>query len=334
MGCYSPLKGYKDRLTGGLTFSRDNAIETMDVACGQCLGCRTDYSLEWAVRISHEASLYDENCFITLTYRDRKACTINQLHEGYHVPDDWSLHPRHFQLFMKRLRKFFSDRTIRVFYAGEYGRKCKHNIDVTQGDGCPLCNLGRPHFHACVFNLNFPDLESYASDDGELRYTSRILQSIWKYGFVDVGELTFGSAAYTARYILKKITGIRAYDHYYNTDLDGNVVMLEPEFCKMSNGGRAGKGEKSGIGAKWFAEYRDDVFPKDRVPYGNGEYLNKVPRYYEEIYKEIKPESLAAIKKKRADYKRKNQLEFSPQRLEDKYKCHKARLELRRGRIL
>ena len=333
MPCYSPLKGYKDRLTGGLTFSRNNAREKMDVGCGQCLGCKLDYSLMWAVRISHEAERYVDNCFITLTYRDSSACTDEQFRNGYFVPSDWSLHPSHFQKFMKRLRKAFPDRKIRYFYAGEYGRKCKHGIDLEE-NSCPLCNVGRPHFHACLFNISFPDLVSYSTDHGKINFTSPMLERIWKYGFVDVGELNFASAAYVARYILKKVNGVKAADHYYNTDLDGNVVLLEPEYCRMSRGGRAGKGKRCGIGASWFEKYRDDVFPADRVPYGNGDFLNIVPRYYEEMYKAIKPDSLQKIKNKRMQYKKDNPEEFSPQRLEDKYKVRKARLALRNGRLL
>ena len=73
MPCYSPLKGFKDEETGGIKFRRDGTKETMEVACGQCLGCRLDRSRMWAMRIAHEASLHEldgGNCFITLTYDD------------------------------------------------------------------------------------------------------------------------------------------------------------------------------------------------------------------------------------------------------------------------
>ena len=82
MPCYSPLKGWKDRHTGGLSFRRDNAFEKMEVACGQCLGCRLDYSRMWAMRIVHESTLHEldgGNCFVTLTYRDPKECNLEQL---------------------------------------------------------------------------------------------------------------------------------------------------------------------------------------------------------------------------------------------------------------
>ena len=110
MPCFSPLRGFKDPHTGGLTFRRDGVRSEMEVACGQCLGCRLDYSRMWALRISHEAVMHEfdgGNCFVTLTYRDERDCTEDQLRGGFHVPRDWSLHVEHFQKFMKRLRKFF-----------------------------------------------------------------------------------------------------------------------------------------------------------------------------------------------------------------------------------
>ena len=136
------------------------------------------------MRIAHEAALWEHiggNSFVTLTYRDARDCTIEQLEKGLHVPDDWSLHKRHFQLFMKRLRKAFPEREIRYFYAGEYGRKCKHGLDLSVVD-CPLCNVGRPHFHACLFNIEFNDLEAYQTDGGITNYTSPTLESIWGAG--------------------------------------------------------------------------------------------------------------------------------------------------------
>ena len=185
MPCYSPLKGYKDPDSGGLIFKRTSrTTQTLEVACGQCLGCRLDRALMWAMRIVHESTLYLDqhgSCFITLTYRDRSECTSLQLRQGHHVPDDTSLNKKHFQNFIKRLRKRYPQK-IRYFHCGEYGSETL-----------------RPHYHACIFNHTFDDLQLYRSDEGINTYSSPTLENLWPYGFSTIGELNFDTAAYTAR---------------------------------------------------------------------------------------------------------------------------------------
>ena len=322
MPCYSPLKGWKDIHSGGIRFDRDGPGPPMEVACGQCLGCRLDRARMFAIRISHEAQLWEThggNCFVTLTYRDKNECTPKELKNGLHVPDDWSLNKKHFQDFMKRLRKRFAPQRIRFYACGEYGNRCKHNIDLERV-GCPLCRLGRPHFHACLFNCGFPDLESYGTNEcGDLRYTSPLLESIWKYGFVDVGELNFESAGYVARYCLKKVTGTMADDHYHSIDLDGVMTFISPEFVLMSR--------RPGIGRDWYEKYKDDVFPSDECPVVGRSPIKKVPRYYEELFRRQDPMTLEEIKKLRREFKRAHAEDYTPERLMDKYKVKKKQIE-------
>jgi hypothetical protein len=301
----------------------------MEVACGQCLGCRLDYSRMWAMRIVHESCLYEYtggNCFVTLTYRDLEDCTPEQAKKGYHVPKDWSLNKKHFQTFMKRLRKFFPDQQIRYFYAGEYGRKCKHGIDLERV-GCPLCKCGRPHYHVCLFNCSFDDLEAYQSDGGVMRYTSPLLESIWRFGFVDVGELNFNSASYTARYILKKINGVKAPDHYMHCDLDGEITWICPEYVAMSRGNASRKGQRCGIGAGWYEQYKDDVFPSDEVPVPGFGVMKGVPRYYDDILRDECPERYEEVKKARLAYMKAHSNEYSEGRLMSKHIVKKARVK-------
>ena len=323
MPCVSPLKGWKDNETGGLTFDRTNTKEKMDVACGQCIGCRIDRRRHWSMRIVHESSLYEidgGNCFITLTYRDRIECSPEQWRNGQHVPSDWSLHKAHFQKFMKRLRKSFEPQRIRYFVAGEYGRRCQHGIDL-ECVACPVCNLGRPHYHACLFNCSFPDLEPYSSGPNGLRYTSPMLEKIWGYGFVDVGELNFATAEYVAGYVLKKVTGIRADDHYFQYCEDGFPVWVTPEYCDMSR--------KPGLGRGWFDKYQDDVFPSDEVPVVGRGVLKGVPRYYQEIYAEEHPLDFEEVKRARQEFIKAHGYDFTPERLMDKYKVMRARQRLK-----
>ena len=260
----------------------------------------------WAMRIVHESELHRDDhgsCFVTLTYRPMNQATAEQIEKGYHIPDDWSLVKAHFQKFMKRLRKAHPGQKIKYYHAGEYGNICKHGIDLDEV-GCPLCNLGRPHYHVCLFNYFPDDLEPYATRNGETCYTSPKLESIWKYGFVDVGKLEFQSAAYVARYVTKKITGDMAEDHYTSVDIHGEVCKIEPEYSTMSNG----------IGAEWYEKHKKDFFPSDETPVPGTGVIPKVPRYYEEKLKIENPEMHEEVKQKRESFRLEHLEEYTPER--------------------
>ncbi len=109
MTCYSPIAGYRSRTAGtaggyGIVFKKEQSNgQKIEVACGQCIGCRLDKSKEWAIRCVHEAQMHEANCFITLTYN------------AENLPSDGSLVKEHFQKFMKRLRKT-TPQKIRYFH--------------------------------------------------------------------------------------------------------------------------------------------------------------------------------------------------------------------------
>ncbi len=275
----------------------------MEVACGQCLGCRLDRSRVWAMRITHEASLHKHthgNSFITLTY------------DNAHLPDNWSLDKTHYQKFMKRLRKTVPQ-TIKYYHAGEYGNRCKHGFDLEK-QSCPLCHLGRPHYHGCLFNISFDDLEPYSQNYGTTRYTSPSLTNIWGKGFVDVGKLEYQSAAYVARYIMKKITGDLADDHYENISEDGEVIRLQPEYSTMSNG----------IGRDWYKKFKTDCYPSDEIPVPGTGIIKKAPRYYDKLLEVDDPALLEEVKNQRQKFRTINQEEYSAERLMAKYKVKKS----------
>lgn len=168
---------------------------TRPLACGRCIGCRLEYTRQWGVRCMHEASLYDFNVFVTLTYDDP------------HLPVNGSLDYSHFQLFMRYLRR--TGRKVRFFMSGEYG-------DETL----------RPHYHALLFNCWFPDMKYWRmSDSGFKLYRSAELESLWTRGNSEIGMVSFESARYCAKYVTKRITGDGAAAHY------GDRV---PEFARMS----------------------------------------------------------------------------------------------------
>ena len=274
----------------------------------------------WAMRITHECTLHENsngNSFITLTYRDKTACTKSQKENKEHIPEDWSLSIQHFQKFMKRLRKSKPGAKLKFYHCGEYGSTCKHgiNLDLTK---CPLCNVGRPHYHAILFNCTFDDLEPYAIQNDITRMTSPTLEQTWKHGFVDVGNVTFQSAAYVARYIMKKVNGVNADDHYSSTDYNGEITNLQHEYSTMSNG----------IGLDWYEKYKTDCFPSDEVPVPGEGIIKKVPRYYEERLKNENEEMHTEVKRLRQQFRKDNADEYTPERLISKYKVKKAQVNL------
>lgn len=183
MPCTRPVYGWRsavrnDKGKRPIVFKRDQALvdQPVTLPCGRCIGCRLEKSRQWAVRIMHEASMHDDNCFVTLTYNDDN------------LPADNSLHLPHFQKFMKRLRKKHGK--LRFFHCGEYGD-----------------NFDRPHYHACLFGFTPSDAVPWKTLNGNRLYSSDLLSSTWGHGFVSLGALTFESAAYVARYVTKKLTG-------------------------------------------------------------------------------------------------------------------------------
>lgn len=193
----------------------------------------------------HEAQLHRRNCFITLTYNDE------------HLPRPGSLVPGHLRDFFKRARHVLGP--FRYFACGEYG-------DLNW----------RPHYHALLFGVDFPDRQPFKKRGDTIAYVSATLSRLWHHkGFCSVGEVTPQSAAYCARYALKKVGGEQA--EFYYSELDpytGELVPIEPEFSRMSL--------KPGIGARWFEKFGGDVFPSDEAVLQGKRW--RVPDYYDTLF--------------------------------------------------
>lgn len=191
------------------------------------------------MRIMHESSLYPENSFVTFTYRDAD------------LPEHDSLCTRHWQLFMKRLKKRLKGRSIRFYQCGEYG-------DTTH----------RPHYHAILFNYDPPDKVFLKnSESGHPIYTSSFLDDVWSHGDCYIGDVTFESAAYCGRYVMKKLTGRRKSEY----------GSRQPETATQSR--------NPGIGAPWLAKWKTDVFPLDYCVI-NGKKV-RVPKFYDKLVADI-----------------------------------------------
>lgn len=234
----------------------------VSIPCGRCGGCRLEKCRQWAIRCVQEASLYDENCFITLTYDDA------------HEPAGGSLAKRDFQLFMKRLRRRFSDRRIRFFHSGEYGERS-----------------GRPHYHSILFGFDFPDKVLWTTRQGHRVYRSAELEKLWKLGLSEIGSVTFDSAAYVARYIQKKLDGPVGESAYFGVDEEtGELMEIEKEYSTMSR--------RPGIGKPWLDLFGDGVYTHDSVVVRGMEM--RPPRYYDGLYELVDPSQMKALKRRRA----------------------------------
>lgn len=325
MACFKPLKAWRtsEPTSNGkrkIAFKKSApSDERLRLKCGQCIGCRLAQSKEWAIRAVHEASLHHRNCFITLTWSPD------------HINTSGTLEKRPFQLFMKKLRKAYTPNRIRFLHCGEYGSvycpDCAVPFKRVQRDGhhigeCPQCQrehvqwLGRPHYHALLFNHQFEDLAPYRiGPGGEILYTSEKLSELWPFGFSSVGDLTFESAAYVARYSTKKINGDLAQHHYVKVDEHtGEIVSVLPEYITMSR--------RPGLAGDWYRQYHSDVHPSDFIIYKGKKY--RPPRYYDKLFEEMDPERLEVIKTLRMDNARKDP-DNTPARLEVRERIQQMR---------
>lgn len=206
MPCFHPIAAFEHGGRVRIGFDRGDG-RPFRVPCGKCPGCLLERSRQWAVRCMHEASVHDENCFITLTYDDD------------HLPAGGSLVLEHFQKFVRRLRKRIAPRKVRFYHAGEYGTQ-----------------YGRPHYHALLFGYDFADKVECAKRGDFPVWTSRLLSELWDAGSHQIGSVSFESAAYVAAYVVgthaKGVVGV---------DADGEVRELQREYSTMSRRPGIGK---------------------------------------------------------------------------------------------
>lgn len=166
--------------------------------CGQCVSCRVNKRRIWVHRMMLEASQYEHNAFLTLTYTDDA------------LPTDGSLNPSHLRNYFKRLRKAVAPDRVRYLAVGEYG-------DVSL----------RPHYHAALFGMRTCErgLSSYTKQRTACCAVCTTHAETWGYGNVYLGELNEKSSAYVVSYVVKSMT------KKGDVDLAGR----HPEFARMSN---------------------------------------------------------------------------------------------------
>lgn len=301
MGCYHPL--YAQVIQGqtsvngkrvlkilGSHISEDRLLNDPNIVslpCGKCIGCRLDYSRQWAGRLMLELQYHDSAYFVTLTYNDefvpRSVYGVSD--ETGECRESFTLNKRDVQLFFKRLRKAFPDDKIRYFCSGEYGP-----------------STFRPHYHAIIFGLHLDDLVWCGKSElGFNYYSSYKLKRCWaqkaegdehldlrledpegeilspyiSMGFVSVADVTWETCAYTARYVTKKLTGEEA-EFYEN-------FSLVPPFSLMSR--------KPGIARQWYEDHPDFTeYKYINIPGKDTGRKVLPPRYFEKLLGEDRPE--------------------------------------------
>lgn len=280
MDCTSPIRAFqliKKREGKAVVCFKESEIKNraykeIFLSCGQCIGCRINKAMEWAVRCQHESSLWKNNCFLTLTYNEDN------------LRENKSLVKRDFQLFMKRLRSKYKGIEsiiykgekvwpIRYFACGEYGEL-----------------LERPHHHVCLFNFDFRDKRLWRIRNGNRYYISSEVDELWTLGYHLLAAVTFDVVKYVAKYICKKITGSRADEHYTRLDNEtGERMKMLPEYSCMSR--------RPGIGYFWFKRYFEDIYGKDFLTIEGKKY--PAPKYYDGLFKDLFNERYLNVKYKR-----------------------------------
>lgn len=262
-------------------------LQAVRVPCGKCVGCRLDYSRDWASRISMESLDYPDNSlFVTLTYDDDHLPIMiddgtQHVLKGKGFSADYvtkgaTLLKKDCQDWLKRLRRnldyhYGISDGVRYYLAGEYGS-----------------NTLRPHYHVCLFGVPTDSLVPIGKNKlGDILYDSDFISDTWKQGHVCVGKLNYATAAYTARYCLKKAQG--------KDDAFFDSVGVNREFVTMSR--------KPGIGVPYYEAHKEDIYKNDEIvlPAQSKDKKNviKPPRYFDILYKAENPLEMAKIKLQR-----------------------------------
>lgn len=270
-----------------------NLLERLqEVPCGKCMSCRINLAEQWASRCALELKDHSSAYFVTLTYDDdhlRYAYRINARQRT--CTFEPTLVKRDAQLFIKRLRKYCAKLGIKLRYfgCGEYG-------STTQ----------RPHYHFIFFGMPFfadsklLNVRSNGSTTVKL-YSSPTLESLWSHGHVAIGDVTYQSISYVARYTTKKFRSSYLSDEdreFYDQALDelnsADLPVYEDDFLMMSR--------NPGIGRSYFDKNFSEIYRFDRLIYscsGSNVKVLRPLRYYDRLYDFVDPEHFHQIKLKR-----------------------------------
>ena len=288
------------------------------IPCQNCWACNMNYSAEWATRIMYECQKTDHNYFITLTYDDEHLPIASKTwYNGTTYENDgtWegTLDPKDMDKFINSLRKYFERKGhtgIKYYYCGEYGT-----------------TTYRPHHHLILMKCPL-DIEQFYDCHIDGRYKehwkSHEIERFWKNGMIDIGEVEWASAAYVARYCMKKIFHNTTKERYFE---EGKY----PEYVRMSR--------RPGIGMDYYREHVKDIYKYDEINVKNFHGMTitvKPPKAWDRKFKEQFPEEYENLKlsrQKAAD--RANQIKREMTDMTDLQMLElKAQEVIRKGKLL
>ncbi len=157
------------------------------------------------------------------------------------------------------------------------------------------------------------------SPSGSQLFRSPTLEKLWKFGFSDIGDVTMKSAAYVARYCMKKIKEVDAQF----SDRGFRFTPFErrsPEFTVMSR--------RPGIGTDWYNKYFKEIYTEDSLVLDGGVEV-KAPQFYDRKFALTHPvefDSFKAMRKEKAE----SSVDNTPERLAVREEVCLSRVDLLR----
>lgn len=220
------------------------------IPCKKCKICRIAYANEWATRCYCELVTNPNAIFVTLSYNNE-----NLPKNKY---GKQTLRKQDITDFKKRLRQHLYRKTgnrikIKTFECGEYGEK-----------------KGRPHYHMIIWGYRPEDMKiRKLNKQQQPLYTSEEIEKLWGKGFTIIGNVSYESASYVARYTQKKIN-----------EIDKRNKGREQSYINMSR--------SDGVGLQFWQSQNASI-KKNKgiyIPTRKGVKLRNIPKYYMKKWEE------------------------------------------------
>lgn len=198
-------------------------IEGIVVPCGKCYQCKLNKAYDKAKRVWADSSYYTYHYFVTYTYDDdhlryKQAADANgEIQEipVLHKPDII-----HVKEHLRDDSRKHGWGKIEYMLSGEYGNK-----------------KGRPHYHMILLT-NDPSIQNTLynadpSNTGHAQFGSTYLDDLWGRGLVVLSIGSTATAAYTARYTLKKAyKGDALKDRFVQAEIQQEFISTTPGIGK------------------------------------------------------------------------------------------------------